>query len=369
MLTRNHRAATLLHATVLCAIFCGAQALKAQTPTPTSAGPTVAGGGYVLGEITAIDAAGKRLTIKTEAGGTVSAVIYDRTEYARIPPGATNLKNKQVITLGDVNVGDRAMAWGRVSEDGKTVQTRQLVVLSKADLARKREHEREEWDRRGVVGLISAINPATKEVTLMARTPEGPRPMVVAAGAPNVRFRRYAPDSVKFDDARPSSFEELKVGDVMRALGEKSADGARLTPEEVVSGSFRMVGGSVTEVDAGAGEVKIKDARTGQPLTVRIAGDSMLRRLPPEVVATLAQRKDQQEIFQRLPAISIADLKPGDAILVSSTTGADPSRVTAIILAAGVEALLKGAPPQPGRGPQSPALSIPGLDVVGLGLP
>ncbi len=52
---------------------------------------------------------------------------------------------------------------------------------------------------------------------------------------------------------------------------------------------------------------------------------------------------DMQEMLERLPVITVAELKPGDMIIVSSTTGADPSRVTAITLVAGVDALLQGA--------------------------
>ena len=115
--------------------------------------------------------------------------------------------------------------------------------------------------------------------------------------------------------------------------------------------------------------MKVKSIQSGQPVVVAVNADTVLRRLPPEVVSTLA-RADAQEVIERLPAMGLNELKPGEMILVSSTTGADPSRVTAIILAAGVESLLSGAARAPAARPaQSPGLSIPGLDVVGLGLP
>ena len=49
-------------------------------------------------------------------------------------------------------------------------------------------------------------------------------------------------------------------------------------------------------------------------------------------------------MIERLPALKLDDLKPGDAIIVSSTEGADPSQVTAITLVAGVEPILTAAP-------------------------
>ena len=53
---------------------------------------------------------------------------------------------------------------------------------------------------------------------------------------------------------------------------------------------------------------------------------------------------DIQDAVERMPALTLAELKPGDAIMLSGTNGADPSRVTAINLLTGVEALLTAAP-------------------------
>jgi hypothetical protein len=53
---------------------------------------------------------------------------------------------------------------------------------------------------------------------------------------------------------------------------------------------------------------------------------------------------DMQQMLEHMPAIKLADLKPGDAIIVSSTEGADPGQVTAITLVAGVEPILTAAP-------------------------
>jgi hypothetical protein len=48
--------------------------------------------------------------------------------------------------------------------------------------------------------------------------------------------------------------------------------------------------------------------------------------------------------LERLPSIPLADLKAGDAVMVSTTMGSDPSHVTAVMLLAGVEPLLTAAP-------------------------
>jgi hypothetical protein len=53
---------------------------------------------------------------------------------------------------------------------------------------------------------------------------------------------------------------------------------------------------------------------------------------------------DLSQLLERLPSIPLADLKAGDAVMVSTTMGSDPSHVTAVMLLAGVEPLLTAAP-------------------------
>jgi hypothetical protein len=49
-------------------------------------------------------------------------------------------------------------------------------------------------------------------------------------------------------------------------------------------------------------------------------------------------------MLDRLPAMPLSELKAGDAIMVSTTMGSDPARVTVIMLLAGVEPILTAAP-------------------------
>jgi hypothetical protein len=243
-----------------------------------------------------------------------------------------------------------------MSADRKSMPALEFYVMSKADIAQKREHERDEWRKRGIVGTISAVNPDTKEISIEARTPEGPKPVVIAV-AGETKFRRYAADSVRFNDATPSSFTELKVGDQLRALGTKSPDGTRFAPEEIVTGSFQTISGAITEVDAEKKEIKIKDSQSQQPLTIVLGKDSTLRRLTPEMVAALTPSKpgtannqpaskgngDLQEMFDQLPTLTLQELKPGESIVISSTKGTDPARVTAIAVVSGVGPLLQNS--------------------------
>ena len=359
------------------------------------------------GEVKAIDLAGKQLILKTDAGSLVTVSLADNTSYMRVAPNATTLDGATKIAVTDLAEGDRVMAMGRVSDDRKTATARVVVVMSKVDIAQKHEAERADWKKRGILGVITAIKPETKEITISTRSMAGPQPLIIPISE-KVEMRRYAPDSIKFADAMPAKFDELKVGDQVRALGQRNTDGTSFAAEKVVTGTFKSVAGVVTAVDPATGEVKINDMQTKQPLTVLVKQDSVLRKFPamgqggmmimsrPGAAPGAApggpgagpggqgQRPaggpgpgagggiNIQEMMERLPTIAIADVKVGDTIIVSSTKGADPTRLTAISLISGADTLLnmlaaRQAPAASGSAP-NPAGGLGGIQ-FGIGLP
>lgn len=364
-----------LNAIALAATACMACAVAAaQTPQPVSAaqqaGDKSPAQNRVLGEVTKLDTPNKQFSVKTIDGGRVVAVnVAEQTVYRRVPPGETTMDKAFGISLADIGVGDRVIVRGKVDEARESVQAVSVVVMSKAEITRKREHDRAEWLKRGIAGVVTALDPQKKEITLRAASGE-PSVIKIDGAAEGAQFRRYAPDSVTFMDAKPSSFGELKVGDQLRALGEKSADGSVYKPEVVVSGTFLTFGGIVTAVNASAGELTVTDAQTQKPVVVAVTRDAMLRRLPRELVKDLVRLASRpadagtadgggglQERLEGSPATSLADLKPGDPVLVSGAAGASPSRVTAVMVSSGVEELVK-------------RLMKPGRPLVlGLGLP
>jgi hypothetical protein len=278
--------------------------------------------------------------------------LYPTTSYLRVSPQESSLEKATSISLADVAVGDRVYARGQKTEDKTAFSARQLIVMTKDDLARNRERERIAWRQRSVVGVITALNPNTKEIALLMRASDGVRPLTIRIGE-GARFRRYAPDSIKFSDTKPSSFAELRVDDQLRALGEKNADGSLFTAEEIVSGSFQIIGGEVATINQQRYEITIKESQIGRQVTIVVGKDSLLRRLAPEFASTIADRArrgnarkssnapDPEEAVEGMPAFTISELKPGDRVIVSCVRNAAPARVTAIGLFAGVDPLIK----------------------------
>ena len=378
-----------------------------QTPSASPATSAVSG---VIGEVKAIDATAKQMVVRDDKGVIFTVNFSDKTQYKRMAPGERTLASATDITLADVGQGDRVWARWRAGSDQKTVPTTQVVVMSKADVAKRQEQERAEWRKRGVSGIVTSVNTSTKEITVSSRSLMGAPQAVIIPITDKVLMRRYPPDTIpKYSEAKPSTFEEVKVEDQLRALGDKSADGTRLTAEEVVFGTFKVVGGTVTAIDAAANQIKINDLKTKKPITIMLKPDSVLRRWPENMTAMFGggmgpgasgpgkagagpgqgQNQGQApqrpqgaggggpqgggmrmggggnvaDILERLPTISLNEVKVGDMIIMSSLPGSDPTQFTAISLVTGVEPLLTmvAARQQPGGGQGRPQ----GVDLNG----
>ena len=233
----------------------------------------------VLGKVTEKNAAAGTLTVKTDAGSVVLVNTSEKTTFDRMPPGETDRTKAIKTSLTEITVGDGVYVRGFVAADRKSVPAQQIVVVSQSDIAQKQEKERMEWRRRGVSGIVASTNPATKEVTITSRALMGGPQSVVIPITDKTKVLRYPPDSIpKYSDAKRSSFEEVKVGDQLRALGDKSTDGLRLTPEEVVFGTFKIAGGTVTAVDPATNTITISDLQTKKPMTIVLKPDTVVRR-------------------------------------------------------------------------------------------
>lgn len=328
-----------------------------------------------VGTVTKIDPASKELTLKTDQGPEVMVTLAPTASFRRVPPGTTDLKKAATITFDEIAQGDRVLARGKAGEDDKTLAATLIVDMSKADLAKAHAAEEADWEKRGVVGIVTTVAPDF--VAVSVNTPAGKKTMVITP-APKALIRRYTPDSIKFEEAKPSTLAEIKVGDQVRALGDKSEDGGKLTAQEIVSGSFKEIAAQVISVDAAANTMRVTDLATKQPVTVKLVPDSNFRKLPEQMAQMLAARNrppeedrgggwqgrgdgagrgqgneggrgfgrggrgggDLTKMIANVPTMTLADLKKGDAIIVLSTVGASPDQMTAITMLAGVEPIL-----------------------------
>jgi hypothetical protein len=337
---------------------------------------------HVPGTVTAIDAKGNQVTIKTEKGDSLTFTATDHTQILHAQAGVADPKQWAKMTVGEIANGDEVVAYYRGAVDAKPLLATSLVVRTKADLGTLEKNQLDDWKKRGTTGTVSAVDPAAHTVTLKV----GQRTVTVQAGE-KTQFHRYSLDSAKPADAKVSTLAEVKVGDQANVLGNKSEDGNTVTAEVVYAGTFRQIAATIVSIDAAKGEMEVRDLadknKKAAPLFIRITPDTKMTKLPEQMATMLARRYqggragaaggpgggaagdvagrgmgmgrgmgapgggrggDVGQMLDRLPAIPLTELKPKDAIMVSTTMGSDPTKVTAIMLLAGVEPVLTAAP-------------------------
>lgn len=364
----------------------------------------------LIGEVTAVNASASGLTVKTDAGESVSVTTDEKTTLRRLPPGETSLDKATSATFADVRVGDRVLAVGVGTSGGVA---RQLILTTRAAAGAGRD------EGRRLLGRVVSVDASKKLIVVQTRG-RGEAETVNVDASSAARVLHYAPDSSRVADAQPATFAEIRVGDQLRATGERAPEGSTFRAEEVIAGSFTRVAGQVVSVDAARNELTLKNEQTGQTFRVSVGQRTTLRRVTPEFIKTVeeraAQRREQREarraeggtqsadgngesrggrrgggrgdgagregrggrargggfggngnMFDSLPAITLAELKKGDGVMVTATPGADASSVTAVSIVSGDAEFLRRMQQRGSEGRQrgmSPGL--PG-DVIGSG--
>lgn len=335
---------------------------SAQTP-PGAAASAVRR--QAAGTVAAVDAQAGRITLKTDRGESATVTTTEGTLFVRIPPGETDVRKGSKISISGLEPGDRIVAIGQETEDRTTVAARSVLVMTKADVAQVQTKAREEWLKRGAGGTAAAVDAAGGTLTLKA----GQKTLTVKVSE-KTEYRRYAPDSARFTDALPATLPEIKPGDQVRVLGDRNESGDAIEAEKVIFGTFRQLAATITSINAGAGEIVVKDLASKKPITIRVNSETAMKKLPEMMARMLARRYqsggaqgeaqngpggpgragmrggngDIGQMLDRLPSMPLGELKPGDAIMVSTTAGSDPARLTATTLLAGVEPLLTASP-------------------------
>jgi hypothetical protein len=349
-----------------------------------------------VGVIKSID--GNAITLITDTGASIAVQVAANAKMVRVAPGQTDLKTAPPIQLSDLQIGDRILVRGQPSSDGKSFQAIGVIAMSRSDVEAKQQHDREDWQKRGIGGLVSSVDPSIGTITISTTTLAGTKSIAVHTTKDTI-LRRYAPDSISFDDAKSSSIDQIKPGDQLRARGTRSADGSEFAAEEVVSGAFRNIAGTISSIDSNSNTIAVMDLITKKPFAVTITSQSQLRRLPPEVAQRIAFRlkgaganganssgstaaasnggasnrsstnpstqpsgesggppasagpggartgqADFQQIVSRMPPAALGDFNKNDAVMIVATEGTASGQVTAITVLGGVEPILAAAP-------------------------
>jgi len=341
--------------------------------------------------VTAIS--GDTLTVKTDAGQVNQVEVPSTAQLKRIAPGQTDLTKAESLDFASIAIGDRVLvtldpnATGGAT--GATPQALRIIAIKQSDVAQKQKTEAEQWNQ-GVHGLVKSVDAAGGVILVNSRVGAVTKEVTVNTTTTTV-LKRYAPGSVRFDQAQPAPIAAIQAGDQLWARGTKNADGSAIAADGIVSGSFLSIAGTILATDATSSTLTVKDLATKKSVTIHITADAQLRRLPDTMAAVLAarlkggpggagagsagtgatgagsagngppagaggpprsfnqsggqgggggaSRMDLETVLERAPVIQLASLQKGDAVMIVATE--DASGVSAVKLLAGVEPLLE----------------------------
>lgn len=320
-----------------------------------------------LGTVSAIS--GDILTVKPAQGDPRQVEVPSSTQLERIEPGQTNLSAAVAMQFSEIAVGDRVLINLDPNSTGSTPQAVRVVAIKAADVAKKQQEETQEW-QRGSGGIVKSVDTSAGSIVLTSGAGPAMRTITVHI-TPSTILKRYAPGSVSFAEAQTAPVTAIQPGDQLRARGQRNADSSEITADEVVSGGFRNISGTIVSIDASSSTIVVKDLATKKPVTVHMGAEVQMRKLSDRMAQFLAARlngqagnghggqqgrgaeagngaangaggqrgNDPQQMLSRADVIHLSDLQKGEAVMLVSTQGA--SDVTAITVLAGVEPLLE----------------------------
>jgi hypothetical protein len=337
----------------------------------------------VVGTVQSIS--GKSLTVISDSGSPCNVLVEDATKFLQIEPGKIDLKEATPFTFVDLQQGDRVLVRGVLADDGKTIHAASLVAVKKAAIAEKQAKDRAEW-QRGVGGLVKSVEPSASTISVTTNALAAKKEVVVHFTKDTI-FRRYAPDSTRFDAAKLAPLADIQAGDQLRARGTRTEGTADFNASEIVSGSFRSIAGTVISSDASNNILLVQDIVSKTAVTLKINPESQMRKLPPQFAEGLAARLrnqsagvgqsqtpaqtspaqqpveppqqaatpgaaqgqrgaggDFQQMIARMPAANLSDLQKGEAVMVVTTQGNGTDPLTVITLLGGVEPILRSSP-------------------------
>jgi len=364
-------------------------------PAQNPAQPAIA---RSVGAIKAIN--GNAITLAPVSGPEVAVTVQPNARLLRIAPGEKDFKNATPVQLQDLRVGDTIRVRGVAEGDGKSIAALEVLVITKSTVGAVREDMSQDWQKRGLGGIVSAVDLSAGTVTITVSSLGGKKTIILHTSKSTV-IHRYSPDSFKSEDAKLCTLQEVRVEDQLRARGDRSADGSELAAEEIFTGIFPQFPSLIKSVDASAGTLSVQDLVTKKTVQLKINADAQLHKMPPEMAQRFANRLksalppgmpgaplgssagssspaptpgatpsggrpgggtagggmgggpggsrpgggfDFQRLLEQTPPVVLGDLHKGDAVYVLATEGTPSGGSTVITLVSGVEPILQAVP-------------------------
>lgn len=376
--------------------FSGLIQTVARAQAPAAPSPYTS----VSGTITKVDAATKVISVKTDTADT-TVKFSDQTKMMQLPPGEADTKKATPLKVEEISLGDHILA--RVQTKDLTGLPAGTIYINKAsDIAKENAAKAQEWQTQAVSGFAETVDAAGKKVTMKVKGVAGAPDRDVALDlSGNVSYQHFSDKSFEYERADAAA---IKAGDHLRVLGSKNADVTQIKVTDLAADAIKQIGATIKSINPATGQIVATDtAKRSVTITVRPA--TKVKRLDEPsalMIARIVNPSFQgtggrgggrgagggaptggdpagggrgfggqagggapggsgfggrgggrggrggaaqiQTIVDQQPDAKIADLKPGEPIIVSGPASADSSTFSAMMVLAGVDQILRAAP-------------------------
>ena len=371
----------------------------------------------VIGAVNKVDATGKVVTVKPDKGDDTTVKFDDRTSFLRIAAGETDMKKATDAKAADLEAGDRVIARVQTADPtGKPART--IYITKAADLSKRVLDTAAQW-KNATRGLATVIDPAAKTITISTRAGQTTRETVLDISG-KVDFRHYKPETGQYEAGLLAS---IRTGDQILVLGQRSGEAIKadsigfgsFKTIGVVVKSIDAASNTIIGTEAGSkkpitvtlrADTSVKKfSEMSANMVARMLNPTMQNaggrggavrgegapgaapggagaRGGPPAGATAGgppasgpggapggrggpgggrgrAGMDIGSLIEQQPTIQLAELKAGDALIVTGATGVDSAKLIATALIAGVEPILRAAPSN-GADPLAGAWSVGG---------
>ncbi len=376
------------------AFSCLMQTASAQAPAATSVYTSVEG------TITNVDLTAKVISIKTSAGDT-TVKFSNLTKVLELPPGEADLKKATPLKPEDIGVGDHILARAQ-TKDPTGLPAGSLYINRASDIAKENAAKAAEW-QTAVSGQAEAVDLAGKKITMKVKGAAGaPDHDVVLDISGAVSYQRFSDKTFEYDRADASA---VKPGDHLRVLGSKNADVTQIKVTDLAADAIRQIGATIKSIDPATGVITATDTAK-KPVTITVRTATKVKRLDDPTALMIARIVNPtfqgtgggrgagrgagggggdaaagggggrgfgggqagggapggsgfggrgggrgrggaaqiQNLIDQQPDAKVADLKPGEPIIVSGPSSPDSSSFSAMMVLAGVDQILRAAP-------------------------
>jgi hypothetical protein len=278
----------------------------------------------VVGQIFGSDRYARTFTVKRDAGDLVNFSYDNSTIFLRFRPGQERAGGERV-SPGDLSAGDRVCA--RLSQAGGHRQASRVLVSFRTEIAHRWKTELMRWQAQSVFGVVAALDPQTRRITVTPSGDGSEASLAVDAGG-KVVYWRFPRTAAGLSDAVRGSWDKILIGDAIYIRGERQSESGPMLARLIISGGFRSFVGTIEAIDALNGLIRLRDLGSGKTRVVHVSfNDLYVISRPPGSAGSQAECK--------LYRMSFGDPKPNDSVVAFGKEDGPSDRVHGFALIAG----------------------------------